>query len=125
MATPPVPSRIPLIASRKSIHAEKLPPYARAGVILALAVGTLIAVVLFFVLLRWYNSVPAYPKEILEAGTAQDVSQRLLTNYTTLSKSVSDLSLNVFDVIVQKALLPLFTLIIGYIFGNQTAKQNP
>jgi TctA family transporter len=125
MVAPLIPRQIPLIASKQSIRAGKLPPFAFAGMILALSVGVLITVVLFFVLLKWYNSVPAYPKDILEASTTQEVSQRLLANYTTLSKSASDLSLGMFDTIVQKALLPLFTLIIGYIFGNQTAKSNP
>jgi len=46
-----------------------------------------------------------------------DVGSTTLENYQKLSKMATDRTLRLFDQLVYKSFLPVFTAILGYIFG--------
>ena len=46
-------------------------------------------------------------------------AKELIENYKVLRETAADGATKLFDLIVVKALLPVFTLILGYIFGSQ------
>ena len=81
----------------------------RAGLWLALGVGLLIAIITVLLVLFLFLHYPATPQE----------SQGNLDNYNTLVDTTTKTCLNLFDNIVVKALLPVFTAILGYIFGTR------
>jgi hypothetical protein len=92
------------------------------GVQLAVGVGGLIAVVILALLGYWIfsatsigvASVSADPEKIRQLIELQKQARDAHFQQITL----------LFDSIVTKCLLPLFTTILGYIFGSQAAKQS-
>jgi hypothetical protein len=47
--------------------------------------------------------------------------ESLLKNYTAVHGLAVDRATKLFDLVVVKALLPVFTTILGYIFGSRAA----
>jgi hypothetical protein len=45
-------------------------------------------------------------------------------NYAFVSNAIADRSSKMFDLIVVRALLPVFTALLGYIFGSQPSRSN-
>src|SRR6185295_3810569 len=45
-------------------------------------------------------------------------------NYAFISNAIADRSSKMFDLIVVRALLPVFTALLGYIFGSQPSRSN-
>ncbi len=45
-------------------------------------------------------------------------------NYVFISNAIADRSSKMFNLIVVRALLPVFTALLGYIFGSQPARSN-
>lgn len=92
------------------------------GVQLAAGVGGLIALVTLALLGYWAFSAP-----LINVGsiTADPEKVRQVIEF---QKQARDAHLQpimqLFDSIVMKCLLPLFTTILGYIFGSQAAKQS-
>ena len=91
------------------------------GVQLAIGVGGFAALVISILLLYWAFSAPSI--SINAASTDPDKLRQLLE----VQKQARDAHLQpvtqLFDSIVIKCLLPVFTTILGYIFGSRTAKQ--
>lgn len=92
----------------------------RAGLQLALGVGGLIAVVTVIVIIDWVRGSPPRPNISLSAPEAEAA----MKNYRALVDAVNARSTTFFDSIVTKALLPIFTAIVGYIFGARSSDQN-
>ena len=76
-------------------------------------VGILAAVFLLAWGAYWLGYSPKVPALSSDPITAK----ALLDNYKAASALFLDDLFRVFDVVIAKALLPLFTLILGYLFG--------
>jgi hypothetical protein len=97
----------------------ELTPLQKAGLWLALGVGLAIAVVTLFVLCDWFSNRPAVPQLTGDATQAKAT----LDNFQALNAAALSRATELFDLIVVKAFLPVFTAILGYIFGSSGSKQ--
>ena len=92
------------------------------GVQFGIGVGGLIALVIAILLAYWVSTAPSF--SISSASTDPDKLRQLLE----VQKQARDAHLQpitlLFDSIVVKCLLPLFTTILGYIFGSHTVKRS-
>jgi len=98
---------------------KRLEPIQRAGLWLAAGVGSIITLVTILVLAKWISTSPwtGVPSNISSMPPEQ--AKALVDNIKSLSDMASTRCLTVFDAIVTKALLPVFTSILGYIFGTR------
>jgi len=89
----------------------------RTGVVLAGCVGTLGAIVTIALIIKWMFIAPQPPT----IPTTADVNtaKAILENYKTLQQIVLEPFTTLFESVVVKVLLPVFTAIVGYIFGSQ------
>jgi hypothetical protein len=92
--------------------AARLTPTQAAGMQLAWAVGSVITVVILFVCVDW---VLMLPKSQPIGTSTRDV----IDNYKEMRDYATDDASKLFDLIVSKALLPVFTAVLGYIFGSR------
>jgi hypothetical protein len=92
----------------------------RTGLILAGCVGATGAIVTFALVGKWVFCAPAAP--VIQPGTDQATVKALLDNYRTLQQIALEPLTGLFDSIVVKVLLPVFTSILGYIFGSRANK---
>lgn len=98
---------------------EQLPAISRAGLWLALTVGVIIGLITFTVTVRWWRS-PLWisvPPGLSEMDPAK--AKALVENLKSLSDAAADGPIKMFDAIVGRALLPVLTSILGYIFGTR------
>lgn len=94
---------------------EKLTRIQLVGSALAAAVGTLIAIVTLVVVAYALFHAPVPPTIPVDPDTAAKV----IANYKLLADAQWAGPAGLFDTIVFKALLPVFTTILGYIFGSR------
>jgi hypothetical protein len=89
----------------------------RTGVVLAAGVGALGAIVTLALIVKWMLVAPPLPTipPMADANT----TKAILENYKSLQQIVLEPYTTLFDSIVVKVLLPVFTSILGYIFGSQ------
>jgi hypothetical protein len=101
----------------------------KAGLQLAWSVGGLIAVCTILLLLEWSFHAPSTLSSDDLKGTAKtlaenfDNAKKMIDNQKVLSEIYTDRSIKFFDAIVGKALLPVFTTIIGYIIGTRAGRE--
>lgn len=112
---------------------ERLTPTQQAGLWLAAGVGLTIIGVLVFAAVVWFQTAPQPPALLpLPTGTdpakAKDVlantqalNQAALDNYKALNAEAISRVTSLFDLLATKTLLPIFTAILGYIFGSRAA----
>jgi hypothetical protein len=93
----------------------------RTGLTLAACVGTLSGVVILALIGRWMVYAPQVP--VIPPGTDPATVKAILDNYKTLQQTALEPFTTLFDSIVVKVLLPVFTSILGYIFGSHA--NNP
>ena len=112
---------------------ERLTPTQQAGLWLAAGVGLTIIGVLVFVAVVWFQTAPKPPallplpavtdpakaKEII--ANTQALNQAALDNYKALNAEAISRVTSLFDLLATKTLLPIFTAILGYIFGSRAA----
>jgi hypothetical protein len=89
----------------------------RTGLILAGCVGATGAIVTFALVGKWVFCAPVVP--VIQPGVDQATVKALLDNYRTLQQIALEPFTGLFDSIVVKVLLPVFTSILGYIFGSR------
>lgn len=89
----------------------------RTGLILAISVGSLGAVVILALLFGCLHSLPSPP--VIPSNSNADAAKSILQNYSDLQKAALEPFTTLLDSIVVKILLPVFTSILGYIFGTQ------
>jgi hypothetical protein len=70
----------------------------------------------------WLSSGVTYPT--ISSSLKPDDVDALLKNYKTLHDEAFHSATQMFDAIVVKALLPVFTSILGYIFGARTTTNS-
>ncbi len=156
--TPPVPSEkpileeksTPIIAETKDISADKLSAIQKAGMKLAIGVGSVITLVIIAILIQ--ASILIFQSktdsvEALQINVAEVLKQNApglnstnneerqnaqnaiklaqdKVNQATLNDSTWTRITTLFDLIVSKSLLPIFTTILGYIFGSRAARDD-
>ena len=100
----------------------KAPFVQRAGLWLALGVGSLIAIVTVYVMAFLYKHYPSMPpaESLKDAATVKET----LANYKELSEITIKAAQDIFTTIVASALLPVLTAILGYIFGTRGKDDN-
>ncbi len=112
---------------------ERLTPTQQAGLWLAAGVGLTIVGVLVFVAVVWFQTAPKPPallplpaltdpakaKEII--ANTQALNQAALDNYKALNAEAISRVTSLFDLLATKTLLPIFTAVLGYIFGSRAA----
>jgi hypothetical protein len=89
----------------------------RTGFVLAGSVGALAFIVTMALLGKWIFSAPAAPA--IPAGADAATVKAILENYRTLQQISIEPYAALFEMIVVKVLLPIFTSILGYIFGSR------
>ncbi len=94
----------------------------RTGLLLAACVGTLATVVTILLVAKWMYSAPSMP--VIASGTDPNATKAILDNYKTIQQLTLEPYTTLFDSIVVKVLLPVFTSILGYIFGSQSASRS-
>jgi hypothetical protein len=84
----------------------------RIGFILALLLFGYLFVVSMFLLVDYFWNAPPFPTPgALDAGKLQE--------YQQLSQMCVDRTLKLLDALVLKGFLPVFTAVLGYIFGTR------
>ncbi len=102
-------------------HAERakdmvtLTPEQRAGMGILVGVAVLAVIAFAFIGISWVVGTPRPP--VLPDDPQR--AQVLIANYKTLADAAHESTLKLFDATVAKVLLPVFTLILGYVFGNR------
>jgi hypothetical protein len=91
----------------------------RTGLILAGCVGALGSIVILLLVWKWMSSAPAPP--VIPVVADANAAKAILDNYKTLQQITLEPYINLFDSVVVKVLLPVFTSILGYIFGSRTS----
>lgn len=86
-------------------------------------VGALIAIVTLIVVGDWIIGGATLPEVNLEATTQEEITnaQAQIENYKTLREADQQRPAQLFEAIVAGTLLPVFTAILGYVFGTQQA----
>ena len=93
----------------------------RTGLLLATADGALATVVTIVLVVKWScyaPSIPAIPNDL-----DHDKARALIENYKLLQQTALEPFVTLFDSVVVKVLLPVFTSILGYIFGTQNSQR--
>jgi hypothetical protein len=107
----------------EAVSINRLAPLQEAGVRFALGVGIVAFAVLMVLGLQWLTHAPVPPTMPTPPAKAEDMPQyisgtkAMLDNYKILSDQAWDGPSKMFDMVVAKILYPLFTLILGYVFG--------
>jgi hypothetical protein len=101
----------------------------KAALVLANWTGAIGALLIFVILLNFMcnmrnlPSAPVMDKSLLVPPKTLAEAQALLSYYKSVTDLTADQSTKIFDIIVTKTLLPIFTLILGFVFGSRTEKQ--
>lgn len=103
--------------SAKSEELVRLQPIQKVGVYLAAFVGLVIAIVIGCVLFDYVRNIPTLPD--LQNSQSEGSDQLVLSRHKEAQGLVLERVTEMFDLIVVKALLPVFTSILGYIFGTR------
>jgi hypothetical protein len=90
----------------------------RTGLVLAAFVGATGAIVTLALLWKWILYAPQVP--IIPPTADQAGVKAILDNYKALQQIALEPFNTMFDSIVVKVILPVFTSILGYIFGSRT-----
>jgi hypothetical protein len=93
----------------------------RAGLRLALGVGAVIAVLIGTIFGLSFYSLPPTPHPPANA-TPDSIARykELVDIYKVLSETTLDRAIRLFQAMVASTLLPVFTGILGYIFGERS-----
>jgi len=77
--------------------------------------------VILALLVAWIVYLPRVP--VIPVDMDPEKAKALIENYKQLQQASLQPLLSLFDSIVVKVLLPVFTSILGYIFGSQHASS--
>jgi hypothetical protein len=89
----------------------------RTGLLLAGFVGGISAIVILALIGKWIFYAPKLPA--IPSNADQATVKAMLDNYRALQQIALEPFTTLFDSIVVKVLLPVFTSILGYIFGSR------
>jgi len=94
----------------------------RTGLILAASVGAVGAVATVALIGKWILYAPQVP--VIPTNADQATTKAILDNYKTLQQIALEPFTTLFDSVVVKVVLPVFTSILGYIFGSRSNGTN-
>jgi hypothetical protein len=97
-------------------HVDLL-PLERVAFYLATALFVVITLVLTTIIIDWLVHRPAEPAI---SGLKPDEQKLVIENFKLISDVVWDRTSKTFDLIVIKALLPVFATIVGYLLGKRS-----
>lgn len=112
-----------------AVKSAPLTETQKAGMRLAIGVGSLATVCTLIVVVGYFATAPAALTSADLLGSAKtlaenaDAAKKVIENYKALRELHSEQTAKLFDTVVVKMLLPIFTLLLGYIFGNQKAAK--
>jgi hypothetical protein len=111
--------RVDQVVGAEEVKLERLTPTQSAAFRLALGVGWLILVVTLVTALDWgwWGYVP--PPSLTPGGAGDGPVAKQIQDYQALLEVKQQHALAFFDSLVIKAFLPIFTAILGYLFGTQ------
>ena len=92
----------------------------QAGMKLAVGVGSLGTFVTLVILVSWCWTRPSTPA--ITSSLTPEQAQALVTNYKALSLEARDSATQLFDALVIRALLPVFTSIVGFVLGKEVGR---
>jgi hypothetical protein len=107
----------------QAVDIKLLTPLQKAGLRILLGVAIVSVFVIIGLGLQWISQAPKFPNLPISAADTQQIAntKMLLENY----KAAGELALSgpkeLLDMIVLKMLYPLFTLVLGYVFGTRRA----
>lgn len=107
---------IPLTFGTSDFNVSLL-PLERVAFYLAAALFIVITGVVITIIVDWLSHRPAEPAI---AGLKPDDQKLAIENFKLLSDVVWDRTSRTFDLIVIKALLPVFATIVGYLLGKRS-----
>jgi hypothetical protein len=93
----------------------------RTGLVLAGSVGALASVVTVALVMKWVYYAPPVPT--ISNDLHREQARFLIENYKLLQQATLEPFSTLFDSIVVKVLLPIFTSILGYIFGTRNTQN--
>jgi hypothetical protein len=93
----------------------------RTGLVLATSVGTLASLVTLGLILGWIISAPRVPA--IPNDMDPEKAKVIIENYKQLQQASLQPLLGIFDSVIVKVLLPVFTSILGYIFGSHQSRD--
>lgn len=97
----------------------------RAALWLAAGVfGLVVAVMIVDFALLWWSLPANIAVPTTTAAPDLEAYKTLVTQHTAISNAVHERALNIFQTFVAASLLPVFTGIIGYIFGRDRARSD-
>ena len=83
----------------------------------------LIALVTVMLVAHWIVTAPSIGTPSDLASKKPEDATALVTNVKTMTDLAADRAIKLFDAVVSRALLPVFTAILGYIFGSRTGNR--
>jgi len=98
-----------------------LTPIQRAGMNLIYWVGLVIVLVIIALCVDWFINAPHLPP--LSGMQQSNNATIAIDTYKQLVDLAYIRFSNIFDLVVVKVLLPVFTTILGYIFGTRSEKN--
>jgi hypothetical protein len=105
-------------AFHESDFKVKLLPLEKVAFDLARALFVVITLVLLAIVIDWLVHMPPEP---MIAGLKPDEQKVVIENFKLISEVVWDRTSRIFDLIVIKALLPVFATIVGYLLGKRSS----
>lgn len=93
----------------------------RTGLRLAAGVGTLGSVVILALVIKGVYSTPGIP--LIPSELDPEKARVMILNYKNLQQAALEPLTTIFDVVVVKVLLPVFTGILGYIYASKETKS--
>ena len=145
--TPTVPPPPPEPAGAKKVNLEDIeknlgisgaggsvkaaPPTftQKVGLYLAIGVGTVIALSTVAIFVDWFVNAPpaiALPKPLdatKDSSDKLDIAKKALDNHKIVSEISLERTTKIFDLVITKGFLPLFTAIVGYLIGTKATKE--
>lgn len=104
---------------------SKLEPTQQAGLYLASGVGVVITAAMILIVVSWLAKSPWLGVPPGLSQMPPEKAKLFIDNLKTLNDLATDSAVKMFDTVVARSLLPVFTAILGYIFGTRAnSKQN-
>lgn len=103
---------------------KQLEPTQQAGMRLATGVGIVTTLAIVLIIADWIAKAPwlGVPSGLAQMDPTQ--AKAVMENLKTLNEVSVDSAVKMFDTIVARSLLPVFTAILGYIFGTRASRND-
>jgi len=107
----------------EAVDIKLLTPLQKAGLRILLGVGIVSVFVILGLGWQWISQSPKFPTLPTSATDTQQITnaKSLLENYKMAGELALSGPKDLFDMIILKVLYPLFTLVLGYVFGTRKA----